>query len=226
MTAVSPLALRRCSWFSSLAREPLTRLAVSATFGISDREQWLYEEGSPADAVYLITRGAARWIRGDGFGRAFVLEVLTFDWTLHAAGSVVRGGAHKLGLQTLHRLHYIRIPSEVFLWVLEASLELTKRAAASLAGDVHSLADTAGNLGLLDIRGRVAKALLDSADQAGHARFLVTQADIAGQLGMSRQSFNEILSELRTRGLIRGTGRGTLVVRDREGLRRLLRSGS
>ncbi len=226
MTPVSPLALRRCSWFATLERGPLTRLAMSAAFGVSDREHWLYREGSPADAAYLITRGAARWVRGDGHGREFVLAVLTFDWTMHAAGSVVRGGEHTLGLQTLHRIHYIRIPAEAFLVALDSSLDLTKRVAAAMAADVHGLAETAGNLGLLDIRRRVAKVLLDSADQAGHARFLVTQADVAGQLGMSRQSFNEILSDMRARGLIGGTGRGTVVVRDREGLWRLLRAGS
>ena len=226
MTAVSPLALRRCSWFSALAREPLTRLASSASFGVSDRDDWLYREGSPADATYLITRGAARWVRADGHGREFVLGVLSFDWTVHAAGTVVRGGVHRLGLQTLHRMHFIRIPADPFLQALDMSLDLTKRVASSMAADVHALADSAGNLGLLDIRGRVAKALLDSADPAGYARFLVTQADVAGQLGMSRQSFNEILSELRTRGLIRATGRGSVMVRDREGLRRLLRAGS
>lgn len=226
MTAVSPLALRRCSWFSGLPREPLSLLAASASFGAIDRDEWLYREGAAADAAFLITRGAGRWVRADGHGREFVLGVLSFDWTMHAAGAVVRGGEHRLALQALHRLHFVRIPAQSFLRALDMSLDLTKRVASSMAADVHSLADSAGNLGLLDIRGRVAKALLDSADPAGYARFLVTQADVAGQLGMSRQSFNEILSELRTRGLIRGTGRGSVMVRDRDGLRRLLRAGS
>ena len=226
MTTVSPMALRRCSWFTALDRAPLTRLAVSSTFGFSDRDDWLYREGSPADAAYLVTRGAARWVRSDGHGREFVLSVLTFDWAMHAAADAIRGGVHKHGLQSLHRMHYIRIPAEEFRLALDASLDLTKRVAAAMASDVHALAETAGTLGLLDIRGRVAKALLETADAAGHARFLVTQADVAGQLGMSRQSFNEILSELRARGLIRGGGRGSVVVRDRDGLRRLLRAGS
>lgn len=64
---------------------------------------------------------------------------------------------------------------------------------------------------------RLARWLLTLHDRAGDDRFHLTQADIAGMLGVRRATVSEVGSELEGRKLIR-RGRGWVQVLDRPGL--------
>lgn len=64
---------------------------------------------------------------------------------------------------------------------------------------------------------RLARWLLTVHDRAGSDRFALTQADIAGMLGVRRATVSEVGSELEDRKLIR-RGRGWVEVLDRKAL--------
>jgi CRP-like cAMP-binding protein len=64
---------------------------------------------------------------------------------------------------------------------------------------------------------RLARWLLTIHDRADADRFVLTQADIAGMLGVRRATVSEVGSELEERGLIR-RGRGWVEVLDRKAL--------
>jgi CRP-like cAMP-binding protein len=64
---------------------------------------------------------------------------------------------------------------------------------------------------------RLARWLLTIHDRAGGDRFHLTQADIAGMLGVRRATVSEVGSVLEDRGLIR-RGRGWVEILDREAL--------
>ncbi|KQW81937.1 Crp/Fnr family transcriptional regulator [Brevundimonas sp. Root1279] len=64
---------------------------------------------------------------------------------------------------------------------------------------------------------RLARWLLTIHDRADDDRFVLTQADIAGMLGVRRATVSEVGSELEDRGLIR-RGRGWVEVLDRKAL--------
>lgn len=66
---------------------------------------------------------------------------------------------------------------------------------------------------------RLARWLLTVHDRADGDRFALTQADIAGMLGVRRATVSEIGSELEEKGLIR-RGRGWVQVLDRPALER------
>ncbi|SFS34670.1 Crp/Fnr family transcriptional regulator [Brevundimonas viscosa] len=66
---------------------------------------------------------------------------------------------------------------------------------------------------------RLSRWLLTVHDRAGGDRFALTQADIAGMLGVRRATVSEVGSELEEKGLIR-RGRGWVQVLDRPALER------
>ena len=65
---------------------------------------------------------------------------------------------------------------------------------------------------------RLARWLLSLHDRVGDTRFDLTQADIAGMLGVRRATVSEVGSSLEDRGVIE-RGRGWVRVLDRPGLR-------
>jgi CRP/FNR family transcriptional regulator, cyclic AMP receptor protein len=74
------------------------------------------------------------------------------------------------------------------------------------------------DLVFLDLRGRVARQLLVLAgDGNGNARTSVTQAELASMVSGARQTVNQALRSLESRGCIRASGRSFEIL-DRERL--------
>jgi CRP-like cAMP-binding protein len=90
----------------------------------------------------------------------------------------------------------------------------------SLGGIVRRLTEQASDLVFLDLHGRVAKILLALAEERGerhgdemHLDLHMTQSDLAGMVGGSRQSVNQILRNFERRGYVDFHGRAVVVKR-------------
>jgi CRP/FNR family transcriptional regulator, cyclic AMP receptor protein len=77
------------------------------------------------------------------------------------------------------------------------------------------------DLAFLDLQGRVARQLLVLAGDGNQtARTAVTQAELASMVGGARQTVNQALRSLESRGYIRADGRSFQIL-DRERLEHL-----
>jgi CRP/FNR family cyclic AMP-dependent transcriptional regulator len=77
-----------------------------------------------------------------------------------------------------------------------------------------------GDLAFLSLQGRVAAKLLDLAEPDGSRTRRFTQVELATMVGGARQTVNQALRSLESRGYIRSAGRAFELL-DREQLRRL-----
>ncbi|GAA0641077.1 Crp/Fnr family transcriptional regulator [Brevundimonas lenta] len=108
-------------------------------------------------------------------------------------------------------------PSDVFSEALENSEPMRKALAKFTEGLFAQVQQTAACNAQHRLDERLARWLLTLHDRAAHDRFNLTQADIAGMLGVRRATVSEVGSELEDKGLIR-RGRGWVEVLDRESL--------
>jgi CRP-like cAMP-binding protein len=76
------------------------------------------------------------------------------------------------------------------------------------------------DLAFLSLQGRVAAKLLDLTGPDGDRTRRVTQVELATMVGGARQTVNQALRSLESRGYIRSAGRSFAIL-DREQLRRL-----
>ena len=97
---------------------------------------------------------------------------------------------------------------------------------AAVAGRLRETNEMAGDLAFLDVGGRLAKKLLELAVSHGVQRpggilldVRLTQEELANMVGVTRESVNRNLAQLRREGVIGGQGR-RFVIRDAEALRR------
>jgi len=112
------------------------------------------------------------------------------------------------------------------LELLHAQPSLTDGLLQTLGSVVRRLTEQASDLVFLDLHGRVAKLLLNLAERSGEDQgdgilldLHMTQTDLAGMVGGSRQSVNQILQIFQGRGYIELKGR-KLLIRQPERLRR------
>jgi CRP-like cAMP-binding protein len=217
--------LREIGLFSSLSDSELEVLADrlgKRTFG---RGVIIFHKGSPGDTMYIIESGMVRIfilsesgqelsVRVYGTGEVFG-ELSMLDGLPRSAGAIVMEETQVFTLQR-----------EDFLELLDAYPRLAKGVVATLSARVRYTTQYAECLAFLDVDGRVAKRLLELADQRSvqtpegtEISLQLTQSDLASLVGATREIVNKVLGAFRRQGLIEMDGQ-RIVVRDRRGLKR------
>ena len=91
------------------------------------------------------------------------------------------------------------------------------------AGEIESLA-------LLDVYGRVARALIDMAEEDAGQRIIrgkVSRQDLAKHVGASREMVSRVMKDLEERGVIETQDNGFVVIKDRlQNVERIVTDGS
>lgn len=168
----------------------------------------LIQQGEPGDGLWLVESGALRVATISDVGHELVLDVLGPG---HAAGEPI-GVSSPATVRALRpcRLSPVSSPS----------------AADLLATRAHRAAALAADLAWLDVRARITRRLDDLADRFGRpvegGRLILlplTQDELAGLAGTTRESANRALRALVADGEVRVAARGRYVVRN------LVRSG-
>lgn len=108
-------------------------------------------------------------------------------------------------------------PADVFSDALDRSESLRTALATFTEGLFAQIQQAAACNAQHRLDQRLARWLLTIHDGAGGSRFHLTQADIAGMLGVRRATVSEVESVLENKGLI-NRGRGWVEVLDRKAL--------
>jgi CRP/FNR family cyclic AMP-dependent transcriptional regulator len=99
---------------------------------------------------------------------------------------------------------------------LEAHPELALHIVRKLARRVRDLTENVRSLALMDVYGRVARLLLELAEERDGILMVsesLTQRDIAARVGCSREMISRIFSDLTDGGYVRREARHLVIVR-------------
>jgi CRP-like cAMP-binding protein len=76
------------------------------------------------------------------------------------------------------------------------------------------------SLALLDVYGRVARALLDMSEMDGEVKMIrnkVSRQDLAKVVGASREMVSRVMKDLEERGIVETQENGSVVIKERLG---------
>ena len=205
-TIVSNLELlRRVPLFSMLTAgqaEAVSRSVIKSRF---KRGESIVEQGKKSNALSIILTGRARVMTSDSRGREVILatlhpgdyigEMSLIDNEPHSA--TVRAEV-QIDVLVLGRLEFAKCMSENSSMAYAVMKGLVKRLRHANS-NIESLA-------LMDVYGRVAKALLEFSvpDALGNAviRGKVSRQDLAKMVGASREMVSRVMKDLEDRGFI------------------------
>ncbi|MES2361655.1 MAG: Crp/Fnr family transcriptional regulator [Pseudomonadota bacterium] len=218
-TMVSNLELiRRVPLFSMLTASQAESVADAVVKCRFKRGEAIVEQGKKSNALSIILTGRARVITTDQRGREVILatmqpgdyvgEMSLIDNEPHSA--TVRAEV-QTDVLVLGRLEFARcLP------------ENSSMAYAVMRGLVQRLRQAdrkIESLALMDVYGRVARALLEfaSQDAKGNAiiRDKVSRQDLAKMVGASREMVSRVMKDLEERGFIETRSDGSMLVKER-----------
>lgn len=214
---VNAQALSRLPLFAALDEAALQRIVPYVhEIGVSPGQVIIWE-GEPCEATYFVMYGLVRTRRMSPNGREQVLaylgpgECVNLVAALDGKPSPVTVDAV---LPTV--LYYISCAD--CRHILREHSELAHTVLQYLAGDVRRLSDLVESLALYTVRSRLARFLLQYADEKISPRQW-TQEEIATHIGTVREMVGRTLRDFAAEGLIRRQ-RGRVVIVDRAGLER------
>jgi CRP-like cAMP-binding protein len=173
--------------FSSFDEEALSRVAKAASTAHLERNEVLFEQGDEADALFVLCSGRigigrrspdALMEPGDLFG-----EMALFDQAERSASA-----------RALERSDVLRIGFGAVRSELEARPEVLWDVVELLAGRLRATDDALADAMLLDVTGRTAKRLLELAGSSDEFNLPITQEELAGLVGASRERVNKALA--------------------------------
>ncbi len=198
----------------------IARLADSGSVRRYRRGTYLFHEGDESLETFFFLRGRIE-ISGDSAGgrRRFhtTLEHPQFFGELGVLGDQPRT-ASALALEDSEVWVATR---DRFLGVVSEAPTVARAMLRTLARQVHSHEAFVEDLLDLDLKGRVAKRLLqlvspsldELPEDGATLPSIVTHADLASLCGGSRENVTRILSDFQRRGLIERDGRRFVLVR-------------
>ncbi|MDO5288237.1 MAG: Crp/Fnr family transcriptional regulator [Pseudomonadota bacterium] len=219
MTMLSSLDLiRRVPLFSMLTDVQATAVADAVIKRRFKRGDVIVEQGKKSDALFILLNGRARVLTSDNRGREVILATLQPGDHIGEM-SLIDNEPHSATVRAEVQTDVLMLGRVEFARCLP---ENTSMAYAVMRGLVQRLrhADRKiESLALMDVYGRVARALLEFAAESPDGQMLIreriSRQDIAKMVGASREMVSRVMKDLEERGFIETQENGAIVVKER-----------
>jgi CRP/FNR family cyclic AMP-dependent transcriptional regulator len=216
-------SLARCPLFATVPLEALTTLARGMRARRFARNEVIFHQGDPGDALYVITAGSVKILLPSAEGDEAIIATLhpgDFFGELAILDREPRSATAK----ALEATETWQLPSDGFRMLLDTDRGLRDALLTALSRELRRLTGHVEELHFLDLAGRLASRLVRLAADAEPAggtsvrlNWPYTQSDLASMIGGTRQSVNRLLSGLEAEGLVR-LERDLLIITDVERL--------
>jgi CRP/FNR family cyclic AMP-dependent transcriptional regulator len=187
-----------------LPKPLLDKIAAVATVRAFAKRAIIVTEGDDSDSLYVMISGKARVFVADDNGREVQLNQIGVG---EYFGEVtLDGGPRSASVMALEDCRCAVMKRAELTPFIEKNPELAIHIVRKLARRVRDLTENVRSLALMDVYGRVARLLLELAEEKD-GRLVVseplTHKDIASRVGASREMISRIFSDLADGGYVR-----------------------
>ncbi len=219
MSMLSNLELiRRVPLFSMLTPSQAESVSEAVIKRRFKRGELIVEQGKKSNALFIILTGRARVLTTDARGREVILANLS-PGDYIGEMSLIDNEPHSASVRAEVQTDVLMLGRVEFARCLP---ENTSMAYAVMKGLVQRLrhADRKiESLALMDVYGRVARALLEASelDANGQAviRDKVSRQDLAKMVGASREMVSRVMKDLEERGYIETLENNSVLIKER-----------
>jgi CRP-like cAMP-binding protein len=220
MTAQTADFLATIPLFSGLHRDELAKFAELTRERAYPKGSVILFQDDPGDSLFVLRQGRVKVVLIGEDGREVILGVLepgAHFGELALIDDQPRS-AHVIAMDDAQLLILRR---EDFRRRVEANPTIAWALLTELSRRLRRADQKIGGLVLLDVPGRIARLLLDLADEAGAPMIEkpLTHQTIAQMIGASRETVSRAMKEFQDAGLIR-VERRRIAVGDRDALQK------
>jgi CRP/FNR family cyclic AMP-dependent transcriptional regulator len=190
------------------------RLAATAIRHRYSRNQTVFVEGDPSESLFIVIEGRIAIATHSGDGRETIVAVLGPSGLFGDLG-LFDGGRRAAQVRALMDTVVAEVPYEPIRAVLKQDPALLWSAIRMLAQRVRATDEALADTVFLDVPARTAKRLLELSGGADDFKLPITQEELAGMVGASRERVNKALALFVKLGWLRVSGRNRYRILDR-----------
>ncbi|SRR5581483_5908365 len=185
--------LTRVDLFAELEADELGRVSAAAEQRELRRGDVLFDEGDEPSELFVVLSGRIALSNKSIDGRESVVALMEAGDIFGEMG-LFDGLGRSTGARALEPSEVIAIPYAPVQEVYERRPTLLWGVVALLSGRIRATDAALADSVFLDVTGRTAKRLLELAGEADEFVLPVTQEELAGMVGASRERVNKAIA--------------------------------
>lgn len=200
--------LEQAPLFSVLRGEDLRDLADKFHVARYRKGEGIFREGEPAERLFLIESGRVKLTIASPTGQELLIAVLGRG-QIFGELAIVDRGAREMDARAMEDCTLYSLGNDNFWTVIEGRPALARRLLELMGRRLRRADQTTQDLVFFDAPTRLARKLLDLAEEHGEAgdrgvriTTRVTQEEMAQMIGVTRESANRLIASFAGRGWI------------------------
>ena len=190
---VDPILLAGTELFRGLSPEDLDTIADEAKSRDLQRNDVLFHEGDEPDALYVVQEGRIAIANRSIDGRESLVALMEAG-DLFGEMPLFDGEGRSAEARALEPSVVVEVPYVAIRRMLAGRPELLWGVVELLARRIRSTDAVLADSVFLDVAGRTAKRLLELAGEADEFQLPITQEELAGMVGASRERVNKAIA--------------------------------
>ncbi len=214
-STVSTAVLKAVPLFAGFPEDQLRMLTMAVTRKSAPRSTTIMAGGDPIDSLYIVLSGRLKVMMSDAEGKEVILSILTPGEFFGEMG-LIDDEPRSATVVTIEPCELLSIAKRDFKKCLAENFEMAQAVMRGLVRRLREADRKIGSLALLDVYGRVARLLLDMAENVDGEKMVtkrLPKQDIAKMIGASREMVSRVMKDLQTGGYIEMRG-SSIVIRD------------
>jgi CRP-like cAMP-binding protein len=196
--------------FAGVDSTTLERLRESATEHRLRRGDKLFEENDVANDLYIVTSGRIAIANKSIDGRESMVALME-SGDLFGEMPLFDSLGRSAEARALEQSVVVSVPYEPIRALYEQRPELLWAVVRLLAGRLRNMDEALADAVFLDVTGRTAKRLLELAGEADEFTLPITQEELAGMVGASRERVNKAIAAFIKLGWIQQVDRRYII---------------
>jgi CRP-like cAMP-binding protein len=210
--------IRRVPLFALLTANQAESVAESVTKRRFKRGEVIVEQGSKSNTLFIILTGRVRVVTSDKRGREVILATLQ-PGDYIGEMSLIDNQEHSATVRAEVQTDALVLGRAEFARCLPENSSMAYAIMKGLVQRLRQADRKIESLALMDVYGRVARALLEFAlpDREGlmTIKERISRQDIAKMVGASREMVSRVMKDLEDRGFIETREDGSMLIKDR-----------
>jgi CRP/FNR family cyclic AMP-dependent transcriptional regulator len=212
--ALNPQILKRVPLFSTFSEQQLNAVLAYVQHRRYPRNALIVRAGDETDALYIILSGRVKVLMQDDEGHEVILSIMGSHEFFGEMG-LLDDQPRSANVETLEPCEMLRLSKAGFVTCMKDNFDLAMRIIRNLVKRLRDADRKIESLALIDVYGRVARLLIDLAEEID-GKWVVQHAppkqEIARMIGASREMVSRVVKDLQEKGLIRAERRKILLL--------------
>lgn len=196
--------LKNVSLFACLPEHDFEEISKLATTRSYAKNTIIISEGDNSDTFYAVLSGKVKVYLSDSEGKEVIINMLQ-EGDYFGELALLDDEPRSASVMTTEDSKLVLISKVAFQDVLTQNPAMALGIIRELTARLRNLTENVKSLALMDVYGRVARTLLEMAEDQGDVQVIkqrLTQRDIANMVGASREMVSRILKDLSVGGYI------------------------